>query len=130
MLRAERDCEIQANEPQKPSYETLAPHPDFAMLIDKFPFFVMEISSGETYESDRWRMLLYAAAILRTHEAFAKSERANQYKPMIVACFVRDGMASVYIVYLDEPKNINTTVRALHILCTWNSYHIHILGCN
>ena len=101
------------------------------MLIDKFPFFVMEISSDETHESDRWRMLLYAAAILRTHAAYVKSGKANEYKAMIVACFIRNGMASVYIVYLDEPQNVHTTVRALHLYA--HDAHIsysHILGCN
>ena len=90
------------NEGQKAEYETFTPQPSFAMLLDKFPFFVMEICSDETHESDRWRMLLYTAAILRAYDAHIKHGRAEEYRPMIVACYVKDGIASVYVVYLDD----------------------------
>ena len=61
-------------EGEKAEYGTFTPQPSFAMLIDKFPFFIVEICSDETYESDRWQMLLYAAAVLRAYDTHIKHQ--------------------------------------------------------
>ena len=49
-----------------PGYEKWSPYPDFAMLADGFPVLVIEVCSDRINESDRYRMLLYTASILRT----------------------------------------------------------------
>ena len=64
-------------------------------------------------------MLLYAAGILRTHDAYtqmtAESAKTKDYKPMIVACYIKDDTASVYMVYLDESKNTQYSVSMYHL---------------
>ena len=96
---------------QDPEFIVWSPRPDFTMLIKGFPFFVMEIYSKATHEPDRLRMLFYAATILRAYDAYweLKPDTTKpKYEPMIVACFIRDDTAVVYILYLaDEGASVS-----------------------
>ena len=36
-------------------------------------------------------------------------DRAEDYKPSIVACYIKDGIASAYIIYLDDDEQCENT---------------------
>ena len=99
-------------------YEKWSPRPDFAILLDGFPILVFEICSDPNQESDKYRMLLYAASILRASAALfpdpprpavSRSSRSrttlDKFHPMVLACYIKDSVASVYILYLVEDGN-------------------------
>lgn len=106
-------------------YEKWSPRPEFAILVDGFPVLLIEICADPNQESDRYRMLLYAASILRASEVFPDSpqalrteDRMNGFEPMIVACYIKNAEVSVYILYLEEGEQLEdeTTVSIISSL--------------
>ena len=57
-------------------------------------------------------MLLYAATLLRAQDAAARESRGNlvNYQPFIVACYIRNDVASVYILYLEGQHDDHVSV--------------------
>ena len=103
------------------AYGKWSPEPNFMMTHSGFPRLVVEVCSDEKNESDRWRMLIYAASLVRiVYEVWNAGGEMRQmhesFDFVLVAIYMIGKTAEVYLLGQGEEVSKDSQV-CYQLLC-------------
>lgn len=84
--------------------ERYAPQPGFSICVHEFPRLVMELCSDPLGHTDRYRMLVYGASLVRLANHILKEEgKAQDF--VLVAIYMYDTHVELHLLYQKDDSS-------------------------